>query len=180
MGRIDTKAKHRRPVSESAAPSRGQRKRALKKASLIKKIGLTKRVERGINEHKDEELPALVAREKTTPIPPPPRVQGTAFRRVVNNKGKKALMNQEMGQLTAVLNTASFQQDPFAAVQAHLRQTACSTPSPVIDDKAQRPGKGKKSTKRVGKHSGEGRGDRRDTKTSAKPFKGRNAKMRVK
>lgn len=52
MGRIDTKAKHRRPVSESAAPSRGQRKRALKKASLIKKIGLTKRVERGINEHK--------------------------------------------------------------------------------------------------------------------------------
>lgn len=70
----------------------------------------------------DEELPALVAREKTTPIPPP-RVQGTAFRRVVNNKGKKALMNQEMGQLTAVLNTASFQQDPFAAVQVRRIQT---------------------------------------------------------
>ena len=45
MGRSDKKAKAplRRPVSESAAPSRGQRKRALKKASLISKIGLTKR-----------------------------------------------------------------------------------------------------------------------------------------
>lgn len=45
MGRSDKKAKAplRRAVSESAAPSRGQRKRALKKASLISKIGLTKR-----------------------------------------------------------------------------------------------------------------------------------------
>eukprot|EP00752_Nemacystus_decipiens_P012148 g10767.t1 len=45
MGRSNKKAKAplRRPVSESAAPSRGQRKRALKKASLISKIGLTQR-----------------------------------------------------------------------------------------------------------------------------------------
>lgn len=45
MGRSDKKAKAplRRAVSESAAPSRGQRKRALKKASLISKIGLSKR-----------------------------------------------------------------------------------------------------------------------------------------
>lgn len=45
MGRSDKKAKApiRRAVSESATPSRGQRKRALKKASLISKIGLTKR-----------------------------------------------------------------------------------------------------------------------------------------
>ena len=47
MGRIDTKAKHRRPVSETALPSRGQRKRALKKASLIKKISLTERLRKG-------------------------------------------------------------------------------------------------------------------------------------
>lgn len=52
MGRIDTKAKHRRPVSETALPSRGQRKRALKKASLIKKISLTERVQRGAGEPK--------------------------------------------------------------------------------------------------------------------------------
>ncbi len=45
MGRADkTKAPHRRPVDASAAPSRGQRKRALKKASLLKKIGVAKRV----------------------------------------------------------------------------------------------------------------------------------------
>lgn len=44
MGRSDKNAKAplRRAVSETAAPSRGQRKRALKKASLISKIGLTK------------------------------------------------------------------------------------------------------------------------------------------
>lgn len=70
--------------------------------------------------------------------------------------------------------------DVMFVSQAHLRQTACSAPSPVMDSKARRPGKGKKSTDRVGKHSGEGRGDRRDRKPSTKPYKGRNAKMRVK
>jgi len=46
MGRAEkAKAPHRRPVDASAAPSRGQRKRALKKASLLKKIGVAKRVQ---------------------------------------------------------------------------------------------------------------------------------------
>ncbi len=48
---------------------------------------------------------------------PRPRVRGSAFRRVVTNKGRKMLMSAEMGQLTAVLHAAEFQEDPFAAVQ---------------------------------------------------------------
>lgn len=70
----------------------------------------------------DKQLPALVAGGKSIPTPPPPEKQGSAFRRVISNKGKKALMTQEMGQLTAVLNTSSFQQDPFAAVQVRELQ----------------------------------------------------------
>ena len=107
---------------------------------------------------------------------PRPRVKGSAFQRVVSNKGKKMLMSAEMGQLTAVLNATEFQQDPFAAIQAHLRQTAC--PALPVDDKARRPGVSTKKVK-VGQHSTK-RGGREDKKPTAKPYKGRNAKMRTK
>lgn len=108
---------------------------------------------------------------------PRPRVKGSAFQRVVSNKGKKMLMSAEMGQLTAVLNAAEFQEDPFAAIQAHLRQTA--RPAPLtVDDKARRPGVSAKKVK-VGQHSTK-RGGREDKKPTAKPYKGRNAKMRTK
>lgn len=88
-------------------------------------------------------------------------------------------MSAEMGQLTAVLNAAEFQQDPFAAIQAHLRQTACPAPLTVDADKARRPGVSAKKL-RVGQHSTKKRGGREDKKPSAKPYKGRNAKMRTK
>lgn len=113
-----------------------------------------------------------------TAAQPHPRVKASAFQRVVSNKGKKMLMSAEMGQLTAVLNATEFQEDPFAAIQAHLRQTARPAPPAARDDRARRPGAcGKKV--RVGHHSAK-RGGREDQKPSAKPYKGRNAKMRTK
>lgn len=196
MGRIDTKAKHRRPVSETALPSRGQRKRALKKASLIKKISLTERVQRGTGEPKDGEhaateslLPGSVAGESVltstiatgTKLKCPKRI---AFQRVISNKGKRTLMAAEMGQVNAVLAADSFQQDPFLAIQAHLRQKAQAAP-PVVDNKAEntknkaKTSREARESKRVGKHAQEARGDRGQT-AKAKPYKGRNAKMRVK
>ncbi|CAN0524063.1 unnamed protein product [Ectocarpus sp. 8 AP-2014] len=175
MGKIDTKAKHRRPVSESAVPSRGQRKRALKKASLIKKIGLTsKHVRQRRTDEDEKQVPSVATDEKGIPSRPSLAAKGSAFQRVSSNKGKRSLMTSEMGQINAVLSAPSFQQDPFAAIQAHLRQTALLTP-PIADCKARKPGKGKVSAKSVGQHAGETRGDR---KPKAKPYKARNAKMR--
>ncbi|CAM9217742.1 unnamed protein product [Ectocarpus fasciculatus] len=171
MGRIDTKAKHRRPVSESAAPSRGQRKRALKKASLIKKIGLTSK---HVRQTTDDKVPSVADVEKGIPSRPSPAAKGSAFQRVSSNKGKRSLMTSEMGQINAVLSAPSFQQDPFAAIQAHLRQTALPVP-PIADCKTRKPGKAKVSAKSVGQHAGETRGDR---KPKAKPYKARNAKMK--
>lgn len=57
---------------------------------------------------------------------------GTALRvpdhlthhRVISNKSKRTLVATELGQLSDVLATPSFQQDPFTAVQvmsAHLK-----------------------------------------------------------
>ncbi|CAM9861613.1 unnamed protein product [Ectocarpus sp. 12 AP-2014] len=174
MGKIDTKAKHRRPVSESAVPSRGQRKRALKKASLIKKIRLTSKHVRQRTDEDEKQVPSVTADEKGIPSGPSLAAKGSAFQRVSSNKGKRSLMTSEMGQINAVLSAPSFQQDPFAAIQAHLRQTALPTP-PIADCKARKAGKGKVSAKSVGQHAGETRGDR---KSKAKPYKARNAKMR--
>eukprot|EP00903_Cladosiphon_okamuranus_P011779 g11072.t1 len=100
MGRNVKKAKAplRRAVSESAAPSRGQRKRALKKASLICKMGLTKRARES---PEDDKLPtAPVSAKDTAGTQPRPRVKGSAFQRVVSNKGKKMLMSAEMACFT--------------------------------------------------------------------------------
>ncbi|CAN0092711.1 unnamed protein product [Laminaria digitata] len=192
MGRIVAKAKHRRPVSETALPSRGQRKRALKKASLIKKISLTERVQRGAGEPKNGDLATESGESALTStiatgakLKCPTRV---AFQRVISNKGKRTLMAAEMGQVNAVLAADSFQQDPFLAIQArilaHLRQKAEAAP-PVVDSKtdntkkkAKAPREGRES-KRVGKHAQESRGGRTQS-VKAKPYKGRNAKMRVK
>ncbi|CAM9530863.1 unnamed protein product [Ectocarpus sp. 4 AP-2014] len=175
MGKIDTKAKHRRPVSESAVPSRGQRKRALKKASLIKKIGLNSKHVRQRTDEDDKRVLSVAADEKGISSRPSLAAKASAFQRVSSNKGKRSLMTSEMGQINAVLSAPSFQQDPFAAIQAHLRQTALLTP-PIADCKARRkPGKGKVSAKSIGQHAGETRGDR---KPKVKPYKARNAKMR--
>lgn len=106
-------------------------------------------------------------------------VNGSAFQRVVSNKGKRMLMSAEMGQLTAVLNATEFQEDPFAAIQAHLRQTACPAPPTADDDKARRSAVSAKKV-RVGQHSSKKREGREDKKPRTKPYKGRNAKMRTK
>eukprot|EP00904_Undaria_pinnatifida_P002070 jgi/Undpi1/11864/HiC_scaffold_4.g01563.m1 len=186
MGRIDTKAKHRRPVSETALPSRGQRKRALKKASLIKKISLTERVQRVTGEPKDggdlaeAEDSTIVTGEKLK------CTKRVVFQRVISNKGKRTLMATEMGQVNAVLAADSFKQDPFLAIQAHLRQKAQAAP-PVADSKTGNPKKKTKvsstsqgrGSKTVVKHAQESRGSRFQS-VKAKPYKGRNAKMRVK
>lgn len=89
------------------------------------------------------------------------------------------LMSAEMGQVTAVLNATAFQEDPFAAIQAHLRQTARPAPPTVDDDKVRTPRVSAKKI-RVGQHSTKKRGGREDKKPPAKPYKGRNAKMRTK
>lgn len=52
--------------------------------------------------------------------PQPRGLEQAAFQRVTSNKGKKTLMAAEMRQLNAVLATASFQEDPFAAIQARF------------------------------------------------------------
>lgn len=129
----------------------------------------------------DNELPtaSVPAEGDTAATRPRPRVKGSAFQRVVSNKGKKMLMSAEMGQLTAVLNATEFQEDPFAAIQAHLRQTARSAPPTAVDHKARRPGVSAKKVE-VGQHSTKRRGGREDKKPTAKPYKGRNAKMRTK
>lgn len=44
-------------------------------------------------------------------------------RRVTTNRGRKAVAEQEAGQLAAVLSNTAFQADPFAAIQAHLKLT---------------------------------------------------------
>ncbi|CAM9940713.1 unnamed protein product [Scytosiphon promiscuus] len=173
MGRINTKAKHRRPVSDSAAPSRGQRKRALKKASLIKKIGLTQPIQRGKDEPKDE--PTLM-RVTDTKGERSSGVKPSAFQRVSSNRGKKTLMKAEIGQINAAMASPSFQQNPFAAIQAHLRhRNTTNSPAPVDEAEVSKPGK--LSRKKLGHHSGDRRGD---VKPKAKPYKGRNAKMRAK
>ncbi|CAM9150139.1 unnamed protein product [Hapterophycus canaliculatus] len=171
MGRINTKAKHRRPVSESAAPSRGQRKRALKKASLIKKIGLTQHIQRGKDEPKVSTLMTTEKRVKASP-----QIKASGFQRVSSNRGKKTLMKAEMGQISAAMASSSFQEDPFAAIQAHLRHRHMTNPPPPVDDtKVRKPGK--VSSPSIGHHSGDKRGD---VKQKPKPYKGRNAKMRTK
>lgn len=68
--------------------------------------------------------------------------------------------------------------------QAHLRQKAKAA-SPVVDSKTENTkkktkasGEGRES-ERVGKHAQEARGGRAQS-AKAKPYKGRNAKMRMK
>lgn len=175
--------------------SRGQRKRALRRASLVKKIGVnaTSQGAEGNDEEEDDEdvppttnlpsqsvdgghsLPGMATQSASTD----PRPTQPTFQRVVSNKGKKTLMAAEMRQLNAVLDAPSFQKDPLAAIQAHLRQTTAPISTSTENPKV-RGGTKAKTPKRGLNRSQQSRENGGGKNQASKPYKGRHAKMKMK
>lgn len=64
------------------------------------------------------EMTRMPEKEKTSP-----GVKASVFQRVSSNRGKRTLMKAEMGQISAAMASPSFQEDPFAAIQARTQKT---------------------------------------------------------
>ncbi|CAM9566224.1 unnamed protein product [Choristocarpus tenellus] len=186
----------------SAMPSsRGQRKRALKKQTLAKKMKMvekiekkqpSKRITRGLDGMtglldsltNGEELPTFFGSGSGVTTPAQSRTI-----RVVSNRGRKKVMELELEQLNAVLRAPVFGEDPFGAIQAHLKQTMAAAPQPkitkVVTNK-DRKGKGHSQARKSSQQSveevksgGAGHGHTAWLAGRKKPFKGKYAKMRI-
>eukprot|EP00611_Tribonema_gayanum_P023984 TRINITY_DN5169_c0_g1_i1.p1 TRINITY_DN5169_c0_g1~~TRINITY_DN5169_c0_g1_i1.p1 ORF type:complete len:172 (-),score=45.56 TRINITY_DN5169_c0_g1_i1:27-542(-) len=131
----------KKPVSSAAAKpsdenlSRGQRKRATKRAALVRKRTL---VTANVEQRKQEAakglggmgglMETLVGAAEDASGPSPKRkakaqLRSAPARRIVTNKGKRSVAEKEVAQLAAVLANESFKRDPFAAIQAHMKLT---------------------------------------------------------
>ena len=138
MARADTKKsrRFRRPVASKehtstkeppTIPSRGQRKRALKRSALLKKKSLAERISHG--KQKEEEgrnsllgdladvrasllrLEGEGSNGERVPTDPSLRIRQSKIRHV------------EVPQFAAVLQNASFKENPFQALRMHFQAT---------------------------------------------------------
>ncbi|EEY70505.1 uncharacterized protein PITG_05921 [Phytophthora infestans T30-4] len=114
-------------LSAAASLSRGQRKRLKRRAAFMRKMGIVSRVtqeqqkqaetaENGVFAGLDElESSLFQADEK--------KKTKTGKKKPLSGRQRQKLAVRELGQLKAVQTHASFKNDPFAAIQAHLQNT---------------------------------------------------------
>ncbi|KAG5191224.1 hypothetical protein JKP88DRAFT_266633 [Tribonema minus] len=132
----------KKPVSSAVAKpsdenlSRGQRKRATKRAALVRKRTL---VTANVEQRKQEAAKGLgsmgglmetltgAAEDASGPSQKrkaaKAQLRSAPARRIITNKGKRSVAEKELAQLAAVLANESFKRDPFAAIQAHMKLT---------------------------------------------------------
>lgn len=126
----DDGTEHAPPI-EKEALSRGQRKRLAKRAQYLKRdkmIMSSLRLQR-LEEQKGrlDGLDALREALGAIPDPDPKAIasvpEETATTPCNTNKSKKKLANAEITHMGLVLQHPSFKDDPFAAIQQHLRNS---------------------------------------------------------
>ncbi|KAL4129276.1 hypothetical protein PRIC2_005285 [Phytophthora ramorum] len=110
--------------------SRGQRKRLKRRAAFMRKMGIVSRVaqdqaslakaaESGVFAELDALQSSLFQADEDLKK----KKKTTDKKKPLSGRQRQKLAVRELGQLKAVQTHASFQSDPFAAIQAHLQNT---------------------------------------------------------
>ncbi|KAG2780355.1 hypothetical protein JG687_00007097 [Phytophthora cactorum] len=113
--------------TDAQSLSRGQRKRLKRRAAFMRKMGIVSRVtqeqqkqaetaENGVFAGLDELESSLFQADDK-------KKAKAGKKKTLSGRQRQKLAVRELGQLKAVQTHASFKNDPFAAIQAHLQNT---------------------------------------------------------
>ncbi|KAG6966192.1 hypothetical protein JG688_00006876 [Phytophthora aleatoria] len=113
--------------TDAQSLSRGQRKRLKRRAAFMRKMGIVSRVtqeqqkqaetaENGVFAGLDELESSLFQADDK-------KKAKAGKKKPLSGRQRQKLAVRELGQLKAVQTHASFKNDPFAAIQAHLQNT---------------------------------------------------------
>lgn len=133
---------------ENESLSRGQRKRLAKREQYLKRekmVMSSLRLQR-LEEQKgridglDAMREALVGAAKSADYAKTAssQAQPAAAAKCNTNKSKKALGNNEISHMSLVLQHPSFQENPFAAIQTHLRNSLAADAEKLRQDSQRR------------------------------------------